>query len=75
MGLHPRDMFEDERHGRALERVIEACRNTGTIPGFAANDPDDALRRAQQGFQYLTAGSDIGFLIDGARAGVKRLGL
>jgi 4-hydroxy-2-oxoheptanedioate aldolase len=75
MGIHPRDMLNDDRHARALERVLEACRNTGKIPGFAAFHPDDAKRRAEQGFLYLTAGSDIGFMMAGANAGLKTLGL
>jgi 4-hydroxy-2-oxoheptanedioate aldolase len=75
MGIHPSKQAEDERHARALEKVIEACRNTGKIPGFAAFAPDDAKRRAEQGFVFLTAGSDTGFLMGGARAGLKTLGL
>lgn len=75
MGIHPRDAANHEGHQRALERVIQACRNTGKIPGFAAADPEDAVRRAQQGFRYVTSGSDVGFLLSGARAGLKTLGL
>jgi 4-hydroxy-2-oxoheptanedioate aldolase len=75
MGIHPRDMFQHDGHRRMLERVVQACRNTGTIPGFASNDPEDALRRAAEGFQFLTAGGDLGFILENARAGVKRLGL
>lgn|GEM_PF-2504356 len=75
MGIHPRDAAKNESHQRALERVIAACRDTGTIPGFAANTPEEAVRRAEQGFRYLTAGSDSGFLLDGASAGLKTLGL
>ena len=75
MGIHPRDMADDERHARALERIVTACRNTGKAPGLACNSPEDARRRAEQGFRYLTAGSDAGFLMAGARAGVKTLGL
>jgi 4-hydroxy-2-oxoheptanedioate aldolase len=75
MGIHPRDMADDQRHNAALERIVAACRNTGTVPGLACNTPEDARRRAGQGFQYLTAGSDAGFLLGAARAGVKTLGL
>jgi 4-hydroxy-2-oxoheptanedioate aldolase len=75
LGIHPSKAGEDDRHARALERVVEACQNTGKIPGFAAFSPDDAKRRAEQGFIYLTAGSDSGFLMGGARAGLKTLGL
>jgi 4-hydroxy-2-oxoheptanedioate aldolase len=75
IGIHPSNAGNDDRHARALERVIEACRNTGKIPGFAAFNPNDAKRRAEQGFIYLTAGSDSGFLLGGARAGIETLGL
>jgi 4-hydroxy-2-oxoheptanedioate aldolase len=75
LGIHPSKAAEDDRHARAIERVLEACANTGKIPGFAAFAPDDARRRAEQGFLYLTAGSDSGFMMGGARAGIQTLGL
>jgi 4-hydroxy-2-oxoheptanedioate aldolase len=75
MGIHPSKAGQDDRHARAIELVLNACRNTGKIPGFAAFAPEDAKRRAEQGFLYLTAGSDVGFLMGGARAGVQLLGL
>ena len=75
MGIHPRDMADDPRHNAALERIVAACRNTGTVPGLACNSPEDARRRAEGGFRYLTAGSDAGFLLGGARAGLRTLGL
>lgn len=72
-GVHPRDGGRDERVQGAIERVLTACRNTGKIPGFAAFSPEDARRRADQGFRYLTAGSDLGFMLAGARAGLHTL--
>ena len=75
LGIDPRRAAEDDRHARAIERVVEACRNTGKIAGFASYGPEDALRRAEQGFLFLTAGSDIGFMLGGATAGVRTLGL
>src|SRR5579884_1946585 len=75
LGIHPREAANDERHARALDRVLEACKDTGKVPGIATGTPDDALGRAAQGFRYVTAGSDTGFLLAGARAGVARLGL
>ena len=75
MGIDPRRAGEDERHARAVERVLEACRNTGKVSGFAAFGPEDARERADRGWQFLTAGSDIGFMLEGARAGIGTLGL
>jgi 4-hydroxy-2-oxoheptanedioate aldolase len=75
MGIHPRDAANDERHARALERAVDACRNTGKIPGLSCNSPEDMVRRAGQGFQFVTGGSDLGFMMSGAMAGIKTLGL
>jgi 4-hydroxy-2-oxoheptanedioate aldolase len=75
LGIDPRKMAGDERHERALERIVQACRNTGKIPGLSCGSPEEAKRRAEQGFQYLTAGGDSGFVLAGARAGVQTLGL
>ncbi|MDP9372252.1 MAG: aldolase/citrate lyase family protein [Chloroflexota bacterium] len=75
LGIHPHDGAGDERVQGAIARVLDACRNTGKIPGFAAFTPEDARRRADQGFRYLTAGSDLGFMLAGAKAGLRTLGL
>jgi 4-hydroxy-2-oxoheptanedioate aldolase len=75
LGVHPSQQANDDRHGRALERVVQACKNTGKIPGIAGGGIEDALKRAEQGFQFITAGGDGGFMLAGAMAGLKRLGL
>lgn len=75
LGIDPRRAAEDDRQERAIARVLQACRNTGKIAGYAAYSIDDALRRSAQGFRFVTAGSDIGFLVQGALTGVERLGL
>ena len=73
MGISPLVMFEDDRHAQAVERVLQACRNTGKIPGFAGASPEQALRLAEQGFQFLTAGSDVSHMLSGVTNGVKLL--
>lgn len=75
LGIHPRDAATDERHQRSLERVIEACRNTGKIPGLACGSPAEAKRRAEQGFRFLTAAGDGGMLLAAARAGLETMGM
>lgn len=75
MGFKPSEMWQREEHRQALEQVVQACRNTGKIPGIAASSPEEALKRAEQGFQFVTAGSDIGFMSSGAMAGIITLGL
>ena len=73
MGIDPRRMADDDRHARALEKIVQACRNTGKIPGLACGSPEEAKMRAGQGFQFLTAGGDMGFMMAGAKAGIKTL--
>lgn len=71
MGFHPSQMFERDEHRIALEKVIQACKNTGTVPGIACASPEEAVRRAEQGFRFLTAGGDAGMILGGAAAGLK----
>jgi 4-hydroxy-2-oxoheptanedioate aldolase len=71
MGIHPRDAANRDEHARAIEQVLRACRNTGKIPGFAGNSPAHAVALARQGFRFLTAGSDLGFMLGGAAEGLN----
>lgn len=71
MGIHPSEMANREEHHRALERVIEACRNTGKAPGFAGFGPEDAVQRYEQGFRFLTCGRDGPFINAGAKQALK----
>ncbi len=73
LGIKPWEAADNDKHARALERVVEACRNTGKIPGLACGSVEEAKLRAEQGFQFLTAGSDIGFMLAGADAGLTIL--
>lgn len=73
LGFHPSEMDDREEHARALEKVVQACRNTGKIPGVAGRSIEDAKKRAEQGFQFITAGGDAGFLMAGAAQGLAEL--
>jgi 4-hydroxy-2-oxoheptanedioate aldolase len=73
LGFAPGEMDTRDEHARALERVVQACRSTGKIPGVAGRSIQDALGRQAQGFQFITAGGDAGFILGGASAGLKTL--
>ena len=75
LGIHPQDRFNEDRHFRATERVLEACRNTGKVAGYAGSSIEEALALAERGFRYITCGSDGGFLRSGAMAGIQALAL
>jgi 4-hydroxy-2-oxoheptanedioate aldolase len=73
MGFHPRETAKHDEHARALERVVQACRNTGKIPGIDTGGagPESAAKRVAQGFVFIPMGSDAKFLTMSAVAGVK----
>jgi len=49
-------------HEAAIQSILDACRTTGKIPGIAAST--DAEQRLDQGFLFVTAGSEMSFLRD-----------
>jgi 4-hydroxy-2-oxoheptanedioate aldolase len=73
LGFHPSEMNNRDEHRLALEKVVQACNNTGKIPGIACASPEEALRRVEQGFRFNTAGGDSGMIVAGAAAGIKTL--
>lgn len=73
LGFHPSLMDEREEHAAALQAVLKACHNTGKIPGIAGRSVADGVARAELGFQFITAGSDIGFLMSGAASALETL--
>lgn len=75
LGFHPSEARERDEHARALEQVVQACRNTGKIAGLSCGSPEEALRRAGQGFQFLTAGVELGMMLAAARNAVQALDL
>jgi 4-hydroxy-2-oxoheptanedioate aldolase len=60
--------FSAPVYEQALERVAAAAAAHGIAAGILAKDRDAADRYAELGFTLLAAGSDSGFLMDGARA-------
>jgi 4-hydroxy-2-oxoheptanedioate aldolase len=75
LGVDPRNAPTSERHAEALAEIVRACKAVGKIPGIAAGSPEEGKARADQGFQFITAGGDGVFMMAGALAGLKTLGL
>ena len=73
LGLAPSTAWEQPAFQEALQRVLAACEATGTVPGYAAFTPSMAEKARALGFRFLTAGWDIGFMVEGAVEGVRRL--
>ena len=49
----------DEEFEAVLQRIIAIGKKTGTPTGMHAMDPQTALRRAEQGMQFLAIGSEL----------------
>ncbi len=58
---------------RAIDRICQAAKNAGKIPGIYCRDADRALAMAKRGFRFMAVGSDSGFLRSGAAAQLKTL--
>ncbi len=71
MGFHPRDIPKHDEHVRALEHIVQACRNTGKIPGIDTGAPNQVALRVKQGFRFIPMGNDVKFLTGGAAAGLN----
>jgi 4-hydroxy-2-oxoheptanedioate aldolase len=62
-----------EEHEAMIQRVIATGRRVGTPTGIHCMEPEDALRRAEQGMQFLAVGSDLRMLSTRADAIVGTL--
>jgi 4-hydroxy-2-oxoheptanedioate aldolase len=71
MGFSPKEAPTREEHVRALERVVQTCRDTGKIPGIDAGASESVVKRIKQGFIFIPMGSDVKFLTSGAAAGLQ----
>jgi 4-hydroxy-2-oxoheptanedioate aldolase len=52
----------DAEHEAMIQRVIQIGRGTGTPTGIHVLTPGDALRRAEQGMQFIAIGSELRML-------------
>lgn len=57
----------DEEFEAALAQVIAAGKQTGTPTGMHVMDPKAALRRAEQGMQFIAIGSELRFMTQKAQ--------
>lgn len=62
-----------EEHETMIQRVIEVGKRVGTPTGIHAMDPQSALRRAEQGMQFIAVASDLRMLNAKVQETVKTL--
>jgi 4-hydroxy-2-oxoheptanedioate aldolase len=52
----------DGEHEALIQEVVRIGKRVGTPTGIHAMDPDSALKRAEQGMQFIAVGSDLRML-------------
>jgi 4-hydroxy-2-oxoheptanedioate aldolase len=58
---------------QAIDAICAAARKAGKIPGIYCRDAERALAMAKRGFRFITIGSDLALLREGAAAMLKTL--
>jgi 2-keto-3-deoxy-L-rhamnonate aldolase RhmA len=51
----------------AMKRVIRSCGKHDKAPGVLASTPEEAKRDVQLGFKFIGLGSDVRFVMSGAK--------
>jgi 4-hydroxy-2-oxoheptanedioate aldolase len=65
----------DDEFEAMIQRVIAIGKKTGTPTGMHVMDPQTALRRAEQGMQFIAVGSELRMLTEKAAETLKALGV
>jgi 4-hydroxy-2-oxoheptanedioate aldolase len=60
-----------EQQEATLQRILSAGKKIGVPVGIHTFTPEDAKRRADEGWQFLAINSELRFLLDGAEAALR----
>lgn len=73
MGLPPRADHPDPQHKALCQQVLEGCRRHDVVPGIFTAGPEEAARRAAEGWRFLPLGSDIQLILQAAIAARRKV--
>lgn len=73
LGIQPGD-FENPQFVSALKKIKSACNEAGCAAGLFGYSADFARLALEDGFTFASAGTDIGFMRDGAQAALSVAG-
>ena len=71
LGFPPAPYHDDPQYAGAVQRVLEACRKHGVVPGFHGGNPANAIARVGQGFRFVEVCEDMGAMARAAAADLK----
>jgi 4-hydroxy-2-oxoheptanedioate aldolase len=64
----------DDEFEAMIQRVIATGKKTGTPTGMHVMDPQTAMRRAEQGMQFIAIGSELRMMTEKATETLKVIG-
>jgi len=67
------EQFDNPIFWRAIDRVIEACRQAGIAAGLQSRDMDMLIETRKRGGRFLMYGSDTAVLFDGYKRAISQL--
>ena len=73
LGLPPRGDIDEPSHMKAVETVLGACKRHGVPIGIHTSSLEWSRRRLEAGFNFVTIGSDAGFVMQGAAASLTAM--
>ena len=75
LGKKPTFNSEDGEFSQAVEHVLNTAKGHGVAPGIHVPDAESALRRQEEGFQFIAITSEVGMMLAKATETVNTLGL
>jgi 4-hydroxy-2-oxoheptanedioate aldolase len=66
LGLPPKGDTDTPIHLETVERILKACKAAGVPAGIHTSSLEWAQRRLAAGFEFVTLGSDAGFMMSAA---------
>jgi 4-hydroxy-2-oxoheptanedioate aldolase len=64
-----------ERQEEVLQEILAACKRNNVPAGLHTFSIEDALKRAQEGWQFIAMNSELRFMLEGARQLAERTGV
>jgi len=74
MGKTPQMDSTDPEFVAALDRILKSAKRHGVAPGIHVADGESALKRIEQGWQFIAISSELGFMNQAASATIEKLG-
>jgi 2-dehydro-3-deoxyglucarate aldolase len=65
--------WNDPKLEAAIQKALQAGKRAKVAPGIVGLGLEDAKKRLSQGFQFVSVGSDLSFLCEGAQACIEQM--